>query len=204
MLTHPRIFCGDPEQSSNIHFLFVHSCYHLENCVELYVLPAYSQELLFILTWFTKQYCLFGHYSLKVLFIATLFIDIIITIHDIHTIIHELYTIDTIIDFIPMKVREWRPMSKAKYRMEHNHATKYCYYHRQSMQNPCILWQTFLHSHEHLWYHSVSNLVRGGGYISPWGLYILPGALVIRSPGNVKHDRHVGPSSCDNLVLWNQ
>lgn len=64
----------------------------------------YSQGALFIPT-----------YSLKILFIAILFIESTGANHNIHTI-HIDANFFLLSKFFPMKIRQWRPLSNAKYK----------------------------------------------------------------------------------------
>lgn len=50
-------FVGTP---NNVVRFICYSCIRTSTCVELYILPAYSQELLFILTLFTKSIVYLG------------------------------------------------------------------------------------------------------------------------------------------------
>jgi hypothetical protein len=61
--------------------------------------------------------------SLKILTLFTIFLLIILALFIIRTgVSYFLFS-----KFLPIKGRQWKPMLTAKYRMEHNHASEYCY-----------------------------------------------------------------------------
>ena len=79
------------------------------------------------------KHCSSWYYTLKLLFIValslktlTLFIIFILFKPSLF-IFRTRASFFPLYEFLPMKRRSWRPMSYAKYRMEHNHVIELCY-----------------------------------------------------------------------------